>query len=213
MKEKAMLSTGYYEIDDETKKKISSVSEIFYLKDLQQRKLILPENIEQESVDDPIRHILQYNREDAGVPVEERKPILLYLTSDGGDVDAGFALVDAIITSKTPVYTVNLGYWYSMAFLIGIAGHKRFAMPNAKFLLHDGTHFTYGSSSKVQDQMEFQRRAEQRIKQHVLDHTAITGREYDKKLRIEWYMFADEAKAKGIVDAIIGEDCDIDVIV
>lgn len=206
-------STGYYEIDDETKKKISSITEVFYLQDLQQRKLILPEEISQEAVDDPIRHILQYNREDAGKPIDRRKPILLYLTSNGGEVDAGFALADTILTSKTPVYTVNLGYWYSMAFLIGIAGHKRFAMPNAKFLLHDGTNFTYGSSSKVQDQMEFQRRAEQRVKQYVVAHTNITEREYNKRLRTEWYMFADEAKARGIIDAIIGEDCDIDAIV
>ena len=206
-------TTGYYEIEDEERKKLTYLTDIFYLKDLQQRKLILPEEIMQESVDDPIRHILQYNREDIGKPIEERKPILLYLTSCGGDVDAGFALADTILTSKTPVYTINLGYWYSMAFLIGIAGHKRFSMPNAKFLLHDGTHFTYGSSSKVQDQMEFQRRAEERIKQHVISHTGITEREYNKKLRVEWYMFADEAKAKGIVDAIIGEDCDIDTIV
>lgn len=206
-------ATDYYEIDEEIKKQVSNVAEVFYLRDLQQRKLILSENVMQETVDDPIRHILQYNREDVGVPIEERKPIILYLTSDGGDVDAGFALADTIVASKTPVYTVNLGYWYSMAFLIGITGHKRFAMPNAKFLLHDGTHFTYGSASKVQDQMEFQRRAEARIKKHVLDYTGITEREYNKKLRVEWYLFADEARAKGIVDAIIGEDCDIDAIV
>lgn len=204
---------GYYETSDEISKNLSSAYEIFYLKDLQQRKLVISENIEQEVVDDPIRHILQYNREDVGIPIEERKPILLYLTSDGGDVDAGFALADTILTSKTPVYTVNLGYWYSMAFLIGITGHKRFAMPNAKFLLHDGIHFAYGATSKVQDQMEFQRRAEMRIKHHVLNHTKITEREYNKKIRVEWYMFADEAKEKGIVDAIIGEDCDIDAII
>ena len=33
------------------------------------------------------------------------------------------------------------------------------------------------------------------------------------KLRVEWYLFADEAKEKGFVDAVIGEDCDIDDVI
>ena len=41
----------------------------------------------------------------------------------------------------------------------------------------------------------------------------MTPEEYDSKFRVEWYMFADEAKEKGFTDYIIGVDCDIDEIV
>lgn len=131
----------------------------------------------------------------------------------GGDVDAGFELIDAILASKTPVYTINLGYQYSMGFLIGLAGHKRYATQNAKFLMHDGSNLIWNSGTKAQDQMEFQKRVEQRIKQYVIAHSNVTSEEYDSKLRVEWYLFADEAKEKGFCDHILGVDCELDEIV
>lgn len=190
-----------------------SFMHIFYLKDLKQRKLFIAANISQETVEDAVRHIMQFNREDADITAEERKPIILYVSSNGGDVDAGFELIDVIMNSKTPVYTINLGYQYSMGFLIGLAGHKRYAMPNAKFLLHDGSNFVFDSGAKAQDRMEFNKKMESRIKDYILSRSKLTTEEYDSKYRIEWYMFSDEAKEKGFVDFIIGVDCGLDEIV
>lgn len=96
---------------------------------------------------------------------------------------------------------------------MGFAGHKRFATPSAKFLMHDGSNMVWDSGSKVQDRMDFQRRLDERIKKYVLDRSRVTEEEYDSKVRVEWYLFADEAKEKGFCDFIIGEDCDIDEIV
>ena len=206
----------YYDFDIEFEEillKGMTLEDAFYLKDLNQRKLFISTDIRQDTVEDAIHHIMQMNAEDKGLPVEERKPIYLYLSSNGGDVDAGFALIDVILSSKTPVYTINLGFQYSMGFLIGLAGHKRFASPNAKFLHHDGTNVIVNSGTKVKDQVEFQDKVEARIKDYVLSRTKITPKEYDKRQRQEWYMFADEAKEYGVTDYIIGKDCDIDEIV
>lgn len=189
------------------------VDEMFRLQDLKSRKLYLTEGICQGSVADIVRHILQYNAEDKDIDPEKRQPILLYVVSEGGEVDSGFELIDTIQCSKTPVYTINLGYQYSMGFLIGIAGHKRFAMKNAKFLLHDGSNFVYNSGAKAQDQMRFNSRVEDRIKEYILSRGNLTSEEYDAKLRVEWYMFADEAKERGFTDYIIGADCDIDAVI
>ena len=208
-------SDTYYDIEiefEEALLKSGFVEDVFYLRDLKQRKLFISTNICQETVDDAIRHIMQINREDMGVAREDRKPIILYVTSNGGDVDAGFALIDVILSSETPVYVINQGYQYSMGFLIGLAGHKRFAMPHAKFLMHDGSQFIYNSGAKAQDQMEFNKRMEERIKQYVLSRTEITSEMYDSQMRKEWYMFADEAKRLGVTDYIIGEDCTINDI-
>lgn len=208
---------GYFDIDADFEELLdvgrSSLEEVMVIKDMQQRKIWLHAGIDIESVSRAIHNIYQYNREDTDLPVESRKPILLYVASNGGEVDAGFALIDAIQTSKTPVYTINTGYWYSMGFLIGLAGQKRFAMPNATFLMHDGSNFIWTSGSKAQDQADFNRRVEARVKQYILDHSNLTSKEYDKKQRVEWYLFADEAKEKGFIDHIVGVDCDINTIV
>lgn len=209
-------SNNYYDIEiefEEALLKNGMVEDVFYLRDLKQRKLFISTNICQETVDDAIRHIMQINREDMGIAIKDRKPIILYVASNGGDVDAGFALVDVILSSETPVYVINQGYQYSMGFLIGLAGHKRFAMPHSKFLMHDGSQFIYNSGAKAQDQMEFNKKQEERIKQYVLSRTKITSEMYDSQMRKEWYMFADEAKELGVTDCIIGEDCTINDII
>lgn len=207
---------NYYDVEIDVEKALiagTMIDEIFYLKDLKQRKLFLNDDISQISVNDVVKHILQYNKEDKELKNEDRTPILLYVTSNGGEVDAGFELIDVILSSKTPVWTINLGYQYSMGFLIGLAGHKRFATKNAKFLHHDGTNVIINSGTKAKDQMEFQDKIEERIKDYVISRTKVTEDEYKVHMRQEWYLFADEAKKYGMTDCIIGEDCDIDSVV
>lgn len=214
-----MENKGYYDMDFDTDNcetillENGMLDEVFYLKDLKQRKLFLTSDIDQYSVGEIVKHIMQYNREDAGMKIDDRLPILLYVASNGGEVDSGFELIDIIRASQTPVYTVNLGYQYSMGFLIGLAGHKRFASKNAKYLMHDGSNFVYNSGAKAQDQMEFNKRVEDRVKKYIIERSNLTEKEYDSKLRVEWYLFADEAKEKGFCDYIIGEDCPITDVV
>lgn len=206
---------GYYDIDIDFDVFMQScaIEDLFWLKDAKIRKFYLNFNVDQDGVHEIARHILQINAEDREVPISERKPILLYVVSNGGEVDSGFELIDVIEASKTPVYTINLGYQYSMGFLIGLAGHKRFATRNAKFLMHDGSNFVWNSGAKAQDQMDFNRRVEARIRDYVISHSKVAPEEYDSKLRVEWYLFADEAKEKGFTDYIIGEDCEIGEII
>ena len=190
-----------------------SLDALFYMKDLNERKLYLNEDIDQNAIAGIVGHILRFNSEDRDKPPEERQPVILYIVSNGGEVDAGFELIDVIRMSRTPVYTVNLGYQYSMGFLIGLAGHKRYATENAKFLMHDGSQFIYNSGMKAQDQMEFQQKIEERVRKYVVGRTKISDELYDKHQRVEWYMFADEAKELGVTDYIIGVDCDINEVI
>ena len=75
------------------------------------------------------------------------------------------------------------------------------------------TYGTYDSGAKAQDKLLFDKQVMARIRDFVLDNSKLTGEEYDSKLRIEWYMFNDEAKEKGFVDYIIGEDCELGEII
>lgn len=198
---------------DEILRDSSSLDDIFFLKDLQHRKMFFNSDISDDSVFAVVRAILQFNTEDKNIPVESRRPILLYFNSNGGDVAAGLELISAIKLSKTPVYTINLGYWYSMGFLVGLTGHKRYAMPNSTFLLHDGASGVYNSSSKARDQMDFYENLDRKMRDIVLKYTKITESEYAEHERNEWYMFSEEAKERGVIDYIVGEDCDIDEII
>ncbi len=67
---------GYYDFEIDVEKILCTggmVDEIFYLKDLKQRKLFLNTDICPETVEDLVKHILQYNREDSGLEIKDRK--------------------------------------------------------------------------------------------------------------------------------------------
>lgn len=157
-----------------------------------------------------VEQIFEYNRLDSGIATEDREPIRLYINSPGGEMTEGLALVSAIELSKTPIYTINVGAWSSMAFLIGICGHKRFSLPNMTFLMHDGSTFTFGSANKVQDRIDFEKRVEQEvIKNHVLKHSKMDPVDYDALARVEWYLLPEDALKHGFIDEIV---TDLDTI-
>lgn len=163
-------------------------------------------------VADIIEKIMEFNRADKNddIDPEQRTPIRLYINSPGGDVTEGFALIDVIEASKTPVYTINVGEWSSMSFLIGIAGKKRFSLKHATFLLHDGSSFVGGSTGKVQDKILFDSRFEEEaIKPHVLAHGNMSSEEYDSHRRDEFYMLPEDAMKYNFIDEIVD---DIDAV-
>lgn len=186
-------------------------SDIMAINDHNDRKLYINGEIDELVADEIVCKILAFNAEDKNKK-GKKKPILLYCTSVGGSVIDGFSIIDAILNSAVPVYVVNLAYQYSMGFLIGLAGHKRYAMPNATFLLHDGQNMIWDSSAKCADQLKFQEKREKRIKDYVLAHSKLTEKQYDDNYRVDFYTFADEAKEFGFTDYIVGVDCSIEDI-
>ncbi len=150
--------------------------------------------------------IMEFNRIDRDLPAEERKPIRLYINSPGGDLIEGMALISVMKLSKTPITTINIGQWCSMAFLIGITGDRRLSLPNATFLMHDGTSGAFGSTSKVQDQIEFEKRFEQEVvKRHVLEHSTMKEVDYNALARVELYMLPEDALERGFIDEIVSD--------
>ena len=151
-----------------------------------------------------VEQIFDYNRDDQKITPKKRHPIKLYISSPGGVWVEGFSLIDAIALSKTPVHTINVGEWSSMSFLIGITGHKRFSFPSATFLMHDGSSGAFGSTSKVQDRIEFEKRFEDEvIKQHVLKHSNMRSVDYDALARVEYYLLPSDALERGFIDKIV----------
>ena len=156
------------------------------------------------SINELVDKIRLFNQEDRGKSDASRTPIKLFIDSPGGDSSAGFKLVDAITTSRTPVYTINESRCWSMAFLIFICGHKRFSAQRATFLMHDGLVTFKNSTNKAIETADFFKRYEDEIvKNHVLGYSTMTGEEYDKVKSKEYYMLPKEAMKHGFLDEII----------
>ena len=188
--------------------------EIAEISDIVDRKLWYIGEIDDSVIETIIYNILRYNSIDKNIPIEKRKPIILYLNSVGGDTNSGLALLSAIKTSITPVYTVTIGKAESMALIVAISGHKRYSMPYTVYLMHDGLVGGVDNTSRMRDRMTFETDdLEKKIKDIILEHTNLTKKQYDDKYRHEWYFLPEEAKKYGFTDYIIGEDCDINEII
>ena len=140
--------------------------------------------------------------DDLDIPVENRKPIILFIDSYGGDINACFTIIDAIKMSKTPIYTVNIGTAYSAGFFIAIAGHKRFAYPHSSYLYHEGSAGTQGTASQFENFASFYKKQLGMLRKHTLAHTKITEEKYEEIKKDDFWMTADEALELSVVDEI-----------
>lgn len=179
---------------------------------LDNRILVFNDQVDENVMENYILRIIKWNREDINVPIECRQKIKLYIDCPGGETVTGLNFVDVILQSKTPIIGVAFSMAASMGYHIFLACHERVAFKNTVFLQHDGELVIQNSSSKAKDTMHFFDRMDKRLKEHVLSRTTMTEEFYDKVYDQEYWMFADDAQKLGIVNKIIGEDCDIDLI-
>lgn len=157
------------------------------------------------------KQIIEWNREDIGLLIEERRPIKLMFFSYGGQIDINYSFIDLIQKSKTPIWGVNMGQACSAACFIFIACHKRFAMPRSSYLIHQGG--VEGGFSGTYEQvvaaiMEYQRQIEE-LGQYLLQYTNITEEMLNEKFDSEWYLTAEEAIKLGVADKIVDDIDDI----
>lgn len=149
------------------------------------------------------RLILRWNMEDKDIPPEERKPIWVYIQSPGGNLLYMSALLDAIELSVTPVYTVNMGYAASAAALIFMAGKKRFMLPRAKVLIHEGSAAFDGDAGKVLDATDSYKKQLKAMKEYVLEHTAIPKTQLMKKRSNDWELDAQYCLDYKVCDVVV----------
>lgn len=156
------------------------------------------------SIDGYIRFWNEYD-DSHNIPVEERKPIKLYIDSCGGSLTDSLTIIDAIKLSKTPIVTIAVGAAYSGGFFTFISGHKRIAYPHASFLFHEGSTGTSGTSSQFENYTAFYKKQLGQLKRIVLENTNITEEEYDQIHKDDIWYDAKEGMEKGFVDEIAKE--------
>ena len=148
--------------------------------------------------------ILLWNLLDKNKPIEKREPIKIYIDSWGGSIIDGFEIIDAIKSSKTPVYTYVTGAAYSCGLLVAISGKRRIAYPHSSFLFHEGS-----IGSEIQDAHKFKKYAEfyntqlKQMKDFILENTNIKEEEYEQINKDDNWYTAKEALEKGFIDEVI----------
>lgn len=179
---------------------------------LQERKIILNDEIDDSVIENICLMILKWNKEDENIDPEKRKHIFIYINSPGGDAIAGSQILSSIASSITPVDTVGFAKCTSMASYILAAGNTRYCFPNTVVLYHDGQTGYVSSSNKGKDIQKFYDNLEKRMTNFMVEHTNMTEEFLEEIKDREYYMFPDEIKERGIIDKIIGEDCDLSEI-
>lgn len=192
-------------VNEIMKYKPSGYDEYKLLKHHTQRELFL-EDVDGDASRELVRAIIDFNREDDEIDAEEgeteRQPIYLYINSYGGSVTDAYAIIDAIMMSKTPVHTVCVGTAYSASGIILISGHKRYMYPRASFMFHEGSAGMFGDAGKVKDTMKFYERQLKELQTFILTRTKISEELYDQKLSNDWYLTAEECLHHGIIDSV-----------
>lgn len=179
---------------------------------LSDRRIVINDEIDDDLLEKACLYVMRWNAEDKNLPVSKRKKIYIYINSDGGDCVIGSHILSTITCSKTPVITVGFAKCASMASYIFVAGHKRYCFQNTIILYHDGTVGYTSSGGKGKDIQRFFDKLDERLTHFMIEHSAMTAEFIEDIKDREYYIFPEEAKELGLVDKIIGIDCDMDEI-
>ena len=189
-------------VEDAADLKLPDPDLVDYYLDRANRKIWVYGEITEEIVE-LNKLIMQYNTEDAKIPVDERKTIFVYIYPGGGDSTAANSFIATIEASQTPVVTVNMGAAYSAAGLILLAGHRRYTMKRAEVMIHQGYAQVVGTVAEVAERQKYIERDMQRDKEYILAKTKITPRQYANHRKDDWWIPDNEQVELGIVDAIV----------
>lgn len=192
----------------EEKGMLPSFEEVQMWKEYKSRQLVINEGVS-EFILIYAKMIIEWNKEDKDIPIEQRKPIKILLFSYGGDLDICNVFYNVMLLSKTPIYMFNMGICASAGAIIFLAGHKRYALPGAKFLIHEGEIGLQGQSTKVIENIDNIKKLEKELEEFVISRTKIDKKLYSKNKKKEWWINGEDAIKLGIIEDIID---DIDML-
>ena len=133
------------------------------------------------------------------------KDINLYINSPGGSVTAGMAIYDTMQYIKPDVSTICIGMAASMgAFLLaGGAKGKSYALPHAEVMIHQPSGGARGQATDIRIHAENILRTKAKLNQILAENTGKPVEEVERDTERDNFMSAEEAKAYGLIDAVI----------
>ena len=136
---------------------------------------------------------------------DSKKEISIYINSPGGVVTAGLAIYDTMQFIKAPVSTICVGQAASMGAVLLTAGAtgKRFALPNARVLIHQPLGGVQGQASEIEIHAKEIIKTKKRLSEILAKHTGQKLSKIEKDTDRDYYMSAQEAKEYGLVDEVM----------
>jgi len=136
---------------------------------------------------------------------DSKKDISLYINSPGGSVPAMLALYDALQFIKPDVSTICVGQAVSAGALLLAAGAKgkRFALPNARIMIHQPSGGAIGTALDVDIEARELMKTRRRANEILAKHTGQPIEKIEKDTARNFWMSAEEAKKYGIIDEVL----------
>ncbi len=135
------------------------------------------------------------------------RDIQMYINSPGGSIDAGLAIYDTMHLIGPPVATTCVGLAASAAALLLAGGSrgKRSALPNSRVLIHQAAAGLEGTAADIDVQAREILRLNTRVKELLARDTGQAVERITRDVNRDYWMSAQEAKAYGIIDEIVGQ--------
>ena len=136
---------------------------------------------------------------------DPEKDIYLYINSPGGVVTAGMSMYDTMNYIKPDICTICIGQAASMGAFLLSAGTKgkRFALPNARIMIHQPSGGAQGQSTDIQIQAQEIQRLKDSLNQLLANHTGQEVSKVEADTERDNFMSAQEAADYGLVDKVI----------
>ena len=172
-----------------------------YSRLLQDRIVLLGGEVTDESANLIVAQLLFLQSQDA------KKTINMYINSPGGSVTAGLAIYDTMQFISCPVATYCIGQAASMGAVLLTAGAKgkRFALPNARIMIHQPWGGAEGKASDIEITAKEILRLKERLNHILSDHS---GKSYEDVVRDtdrDYFMSAEEAATYGLIDRVVSQ--------
>jgi ATP-dependent Clp protease protease subunit len=136
-----------------------------------------------------------------------KKEISMYINSPGGVVTSGMAIYDTMQFIRPPVSTLCIGQAASMGSLLLCAGEKgmRYAVPNARVMLHQPSGGFQGQASDIERHAEDIIKIKRRLNEIYVQHTGQDYETVEQTLDRDFFLTADEAQKFGLIDEVVVE--------
>ncbi|MEI8205247.1 MAG: ATP-dependent Clp endopeptidase proteolytic subunit ClpP [Kiritimatiellales bacterium] len=170
-----------------------------YSRLLKERIIFLGTEINDDVSNLVIAQLLFLQSEDA------EKDISIYINSPGGVVTSGMAIYDTMQFLKCPITTYCVGQAASMGAVLLAAGTKgkRFALPNARIMIHQPLGGSQGQATDIEIQTKEILRMKKRLNEILADHTGKPIKTIEKDTDRDFFMSAEEAVKYGLVDEVV----------
>ena len=141
-----------------------------------------------------------------------KKEINMYINSPGGVVTSGLAIYDTMQFVRPPVSTLCIGLAASMGSLLLTAGAAgmRFALPNARILLHQPSGGFQGQASDIERHAEDIIKMKRRLNQIYVKHTGQDYETIEKTLDRDYFLTAEESREFGLIDKVLTDRAALD---